>query len=402
MVQEPRHALSGARVLLIAPEPFYTDRGTPMNVLQMCRALTQAGLRVDLVTYPMGRDVRLPGLRILRAPRVPGITTVPIGFSWRKVLMDVFLALRVVVQLLRHRYRVVHAVEESIFLATPLTWLGVPVVYDLDSLISDQLEYSGAVRRPSVLEMARRLEALALRRARIVLTVCRSLTEAARRAAPDTPVFQVEDAPLLETLRDPDPERVESLRREWELEGRRVLVYTGNHEPYQGIPLLLDAVERLRHADPDVVCVLVGGDGASVGRLRREVADRGVERHVRVVGGRPPEEMPEWMALADVLVSPRREGENTPLKVYTYMASGVPIVATDRVTHTQVLDASTAFLCDPTPEALSAALAQALQEPAEARMRADRARKRLESDYSFRAFERKLLAAYDAVLERPA
>ena len=159
------------RILLIAPEPFYAPRGTPMNVLQLCRVLTGAGYRVDLLTYPLGHDVALPGLRIHRAPRVPGIDHVPIGFSWRKLPLDAALWLRALTLLARHRYRVVHAVEEAAFLALPLTWLGVPLLYDLDSQISDQLAYTGWVRNRVVLAGVRALERLTLRRASAVKTL---------------------------------------------------------------------------------------------------------------------------------------------------------------------------------------------------------------------------------------
>lgn len=388
-------------MLLIAPQPFYADRGTPMNVLQLCRALTRAGLRVDLATYPMGRPVQLPGLRIVRAPRVPGIRRVPIGFSWQKLVLDLGLALRVLALLLRRRYRVVHAVEEAALMALPLTWLGVPLIYDLDSLLSDQLAYSGAVRNRGVLAFARRLERTALRRARAAITVCASLTEAARALAPETPLFQIEDTPLPEALREPVPSRMKTLRREWDLGEGPLVVYTGNLEGYQGIGLLIDAAERLRRRAPDLLCVLVGGDPEAVGALRREVAARGLDGCVRLVGPRPPEEMREWMGLADALVSPRLRGDNTPLKLYTYMASGVPIVATRRRTHTQVLDDATAFLCEPSPEALADAVHAVLDGPAEARSRAARARERLERDFSFEAFERKLREAYSAALEAP-
>lgn len=102
---------SNRRVLLIAPQPFYESRGTPMNVLQICRVLTTAGYAVDLATYPVGEAVEMPGLRIRRAPRVPWITSVPIGFSKRKIVLDVSLALLVFWLLCRRRYHVVHAVE---------------------------------------------------------------------------------------------------------------------------------------------------------------------------------------------------------------------------------------------------------------------------------------------------
>lgn len=385
------------RVLLLAPEPFYMERGTPMNVLRMCRVLCGAGHRVDLLTYPFGRDVEIPGLRIHRVPRPPGVRDVPIGFSRRKVVLDLLMGMRLAALVRPGRYDFIHAVEESVFLALPLTWLGIPLVYDVDSLLSEQLEYTGAVTNPFLLRCVRRLERLAFARSVAAITVCRSLSEVARRLHRELPVFVVEDAPLEEATRRPRPDQVEELRRSLGLEGRRCVVYTGNLESYQGFDLLLSALPRLRERIPDVALVLVGGEPAEVANLRARAEREGLTDLLRAVERRPAEEMPEWMALASVLVSPRSQGENTPLKVYTYMHSGTPIVATRRATHTQVLDDGTAFLCEATPECLAEALARALSEPELARACATRALERVRRDYCFEAFERKLLAAYEAI-----
>ncbi len=392
---------SGLRVLLIAPQPFYQARGTPMNVLQMCRVLTGAGYRVDLATYPLGEHVAMDGLSIHRCLRPPGIGEVPIGFSKRKLILDFFLFWTVLGLRLRRRYAAIHAVEESVFLALPFTLLGSRLIYDLDSLISDQLAYAGVVRSRALLGMARRLERLALRRSIGAVTVCRSLTDAAATLDPDARIFQIEDAPLAESLRSPDPTRVDEIREELGLAGRRPVVYTGNLEPYQGIDLLLGAARTLRTIHPDACVVLVGGGGERLEALRRTIEAERLGGSVLAVGQRPPEEMPEWMALAEILVSPRSEGENTPLKIYTYMSAGRPIVATDRITHTQVLDRANAFLSAPEPDAFAAAIAEALDAPKEAQDKAKLAQELAASNYSAEAFERKLLAAYRELIGPP-
>src|SRR3954462_10437442 len=159
------------RILLIAPQPFFAQRGTPINVRQMVQTLTEAGHEVHLATYPMGETVEMPRLVIHRAMPIPGVRTVPIGFSWRKVALDALLALRVWMLLAGRRFDVVHAVEESVFFALPPARLrGIPVIYDLDSWISDQLEYGGRMSNPAALRLARRMERAALHRCRLAIT----------------------------------------------------------------------------------------------------------------------------------------------------------------------------------------------------------------------------------------
>lgn len=387
------------RVLLVAPQPFFALRGTPLNVRQMARVLCAAGYDVHLATYALGEPVHIDGLTLHRAPGIPGVHHVPIGFSARKLLMDALLALRVWTLLARYHFDVVHAVEESVFFTMPAAALrGAPVIYDMDSSISDQLAYSGAVRHRSVLRNVRRIERAAVRRAAMVITVCRSLTDSVRALDSQVPIVQIEDCPIEEALREPDPDTVEMLRRRFGLDGTRVAVYTGNLESYQGVDLLLDAFAVAAARCPLARLLIVGGETEQIDAARRVVAARGVRDRVIFTGAQPPSLMAEFMALGDLLVSPRRSGSNTPLKLFSYMHAGVPIVATALPTHTNVLDAGTALLCAPTRRALADAMTAVLDDPARFRHLGAAARERVRRDYSADVFARKLLDSYALVL----
>jgi glycosyltransferase involved in cell wall biosynthesis len=386
------------RILLIAPQPFFAQRGTPINVRQMVQTLSEAGHEVHLATYPMGEAVTMPNLHVHRAWAIPGVRTVPIGFSWSKVALDAMLALRVWALIAARRFDVVHAVEESVFFALPPARLrGIPVIYDLDSWLSDQLAYGGRVKSPAILKLLRRMERAALRRSRLAITVSASLSDAVRAMHPGMLVAQIEDCPIDEALRAPDPARVASLRERFGIGERRAIVYTGNLESYQGIELLLPAFARVASERENAVLVLVGGLPAQLDAVRARVAALGIDDdRVVLAGQRPAEEMPEWMAMGSMLVSPRLHGGNTPLKLFSYMWSGIPIVATDLPTHTQVLDVHSAILCAPAPEEMASAMLAVLDDPERYASLGAAARARVVRDYSREAFRRKLLAAYEA------
>jgi len=391
------------RILLVAPEPFLEVRGTPINVLNMCRALAGAGHEVHLATFPMGEDVRMDGLTIHRCPRVPGLRRVPIGFSWTKALLDVLLAARVALLLATSRFHVVHAVEESVFFCLPLARLArLPMIYDLDSIISEQLRYEHVITSEFLLGIVRRLERRAVRKADCVLTVCSALSDYVSSVAPGARIFQIEDAPLDSAVREPDPSEVQRLRRELGLEGRLVVMYTGNIAKYQGLDLLLGSIGPVVKARPDVRFVLVGVEESGGRELRARAAESGVDGHLVMCGRQPPERMPEFMGMADLLVSPRSEGTNTPMKIFTYMRSGRPIVATDLPTHTQVLDPSVAFLAPASREGLAATILRALSDPQGAAAMARTAREKAEREFSYEVFSGKLLEMYRFIERRAA
>ena len=56
------------RILMISPQPYFESRGAPFCVHQHIKALIALGYQVDLVTYPIGKDMHLPGLQFTVRP----------------------------------------------------------------------------------------------------------------------------------------------------------------------------------------------------------------------------------------------------------------------------------------------------------------------------------------------
>jgi glycosyltransferase involved in cell wall biosynthesis len=383
------------RILFLAPQPFFEIRGTPLAVLHLTRALAGLGHHVDLLTFPQGAEAPTEGVRHLRSLRLP-VGRVKAGPSLAKMALDVPFAAEAVVRLAFGRYDVVHAVEEAAHVVSPFArLLGIPLVADVDSSIPDQLRYSGFARRGPLPWLAEALERHALQHAVAAVTVCTSLSEGVKASAPRLPVFQIEDPPLTDRSEPPPPEAVQALRRELGLLPRPVVLYSGNFEPYQGTEALVEAVPLV----PGAQFLLMGGEPVEIERLRARVTALGAADRCFFSGKRPPSELPVFLAVADVLVSPRLKGENTPFKIYTYLASAKPLVATRISTHTQLLDDSTAFLVEPGPAGLASGLRAAFERPDEARERAERGWSLIEREYSKERYLDKVARAY-AEIER--
>src|SRR4249920_2105988 len=127
-------------ILMIAPEPFFEPRGTPFSEYHRIRALLDLGHTVDLVTYPFGKDVALPGLKIIRAARPPFVTGVKIGPSAAKLFLDLTLTVAALGQARRARYDAVHSHEEAAAIGVAIAaMLGVPHLYDMHSSLPQQL-----------------------------------------------------------------------------------------------------------------------------------------------------------------------------------------------------------------------------------------------------------------------
>lgn len=391
------------RILMLAPQPFFQPRGTPFSELYRIRAMTELGHRVDLVTYPIGEDVEMPGLTIYRTPRVPGIRSVRIGPSLAKIPLDTLIFTSAVRRLWASRYDLLDCHEEAGLMGVVLSKLfGVPSIYDMHSSLPEQLEnfrYSSSRPLRYLFDVAERVT---IKGSAAVIYICPYLGDVVARTDPDTPSFLIENSPLAESGRAVDPAEVEGLRSELGLEDAFVLLYTGTFEPYQGLDLLYRALAQVR--DPAVRLLMVGGKPDQVEAARREVTGFGLGERIVFAGQRPPGEMPLYLATGDALVSPRSSGKNTPLKIYSYLRSGKPIVATRILTHTQVLDDDVAVLTEPTPEDFARGIEIVVLNPDRARAIGESARRRSEEEYSYARYlerTRRLLDFVSRDLERP-
>jgi glycosyltransferase involved in cell wall biosynthesis len=381
-------------ILMIAPEPFFEPRGTPFSEYHRIRALTALGHTVDLVTYPFGRDVTLPGLRIYRALRPPFVKGVRVGPSWAKLPLDVLLSLSALRRALAGRYDVVHSHEEGGLIGVVLSaMLGVPHLYDMHSSLPQQLtnfEFSRSTLLRRVMTWAERL---VVRRSQVVIVICQQLAETVRSIDASVPTVLIENAPG-----SGDATLVGSsgaIRREWAVpEGAPVVLYTGTFEAYQGLDLLFAAAKTVLQSRPHVRFVLAGGQPDQVAHARAESRAGGIEESVIFTGQRPSDEVPRFLDAADVLVSPRSRGTNTPLKIYQYLRAGRPIVATRLPTHTQVLDDEVAILTEATPDAFAAGILAALEQPERAAALGKRALALAESKYSYEAYLDRTRRAY--------
>ena len=377
------------RILLVAPQPFYQERGTPIAVRMLAEVLCSQGHAVDLLTYHEGADLDIEGLTILRTPALPGLRHVPIGISWKKLVCDLLICAQLLRLVLSRRYDVIHAVEEAVFPAVLLrSSAHARVVYDMDSMLGESLVSRWRLLRP-VERALRAIERAVIRRTDAVFAVCSDLAQHVSDDAPGVPVFLIEDVAL------PSHQycgSAEPLRELLDIQGSLAL-YVGNLQRYQGVEHVVRAMTQLPKA-LDLTLVLIGGAENDIARLRALVRKLHVEERVYLLGPRPLAQLTGFLAQADILVSPRSQGSNTPMKVYSYMNSGTPILATRILSHTQVLDDNCAQLVEPNSQALAHGLAAlAADEPLRARLGAA-ARRRAREKYSVEAFREKVRAAY--------
>jgi glycosyltransferase involved in cell wall biosynthesis len=375
------------RILMIAPEPFFEPRGTPFSEFHRIRALTDLGHEVDLVTYPFGQDVSMPGLRVFRCARPPFVRDVKIGPSAAKVPLDALLAVSTLRRAFAGSYDLVHSHEEGGVIGVLLArLLRVPHLYDMHSSLPQQLSnfaFTGSRVIRGIFQIAERLM---IRWSRVVIVICPALMDTARTVDPSARIVLIENAPG-SAEGEPTPDQARAVRTNLGFSSATpIVLYTGTFEAYQGLDLLFAAMADIKRVRPDARLVLVGGKPHQVQEAQKQGRAAGVDDVTLFTGERPAGEIPAYLLAADVLVSPRSRGTNTPLKIYQYLRSGRPIVATRLLTHTQVLSDETAILTEATPGAVAQGVLLALGNPDRAVQIGQRARHLADTKYSYAAY----------------
>lgn len=381
-------------ILLLAPQPFYQERGTPIAVKLLIETLCGAGNHVDLLTYHEGEDISIPGLKIFRITRPPFVKNIPIGFSWQKLVCDLFLTNKMLRMIKRNSYQVVHAVEETIFLGILVRhFYKFKLIYDMDSSMADQL-----IETYSFLRLFKKLlykaEGWAIRGSDFVMPVCQNLADKVINYVPGNKMCILQDIPFESGN---DVSEVENLRDFLKINDCFAL-YVGNLEHYQGIDLMIEGMANIP-AEYQCDFVVIGGINSHIKQYASMVKRLGLSEKVHFLGPRSLSSLSHYLDQADILVSPRAKGENTPMKIYSYLASGKPVLATRIKSHTQVMDASCAMLVDPTPDSIAIGFTALIRDP-NLRLRLGKAGEDLvQKKYSPEVYRKKLLESYAIVIQ---
>jgi glycosyltransferase involved in cell wall biosynthesis len=383
------------KILVLAPHPFYQERGTPIAVNLLLRALSELGHTVDLLTFPEGDDVSHPRLTIHRLRAFGLIRGVRPGFSFKKLVLDMLMFFRAISLTARIRPDAIHAVEESVFIARVLNGLfRIPYLYDMDSSIPDQIieKHAGlASWRNAMHKIFRR----AVTKSLVVIPVCPALSRIARSEYEPQHLIELHDISLLDHTAEVPPL---GLREKIGVRGL-VFTYIGNLEHYQGVELLIEAFSLHSKRHHDDALVIIGGPNSLIDEQKELAARLGCDGAVHFLGPQPVAMQPSYFRETDVLVSPRLKGQNTPMKIYSYLDSGRPVLATRLYTHTQVVSDLHCMLCDPTPEQLSEGMRKLATSP-DLRLRlAAEARILIANKHSYPAFRATVESIYNLVAE---
>lgn len=187
---------------------------------------------------------------------------------------------------------------------------------------------------------------------------------------------------------------------------RPVVAAAGRLVEKKGFHVLLEAFQQAHAALPGAILAL-GGQGPLSSELAAQAERLGLSRAVRLCGHIPWPEMPDFLAMADVVAVPAvrdRRGnlDGLPTVALEAMAASKPVVASRLAGLPLVVEHGVSGLLTPPEEAcaLAEALLALLRDPARARCYGDAARARVERELNWAAVARRYQSVYQKALER--
>jgi len=147
---------------------------------------------------------------------------------------------------------------------------------------------------------------------------------------------------------------------------KKVILYTGHLFSWKGVDTLFEAAHLLS----EYLIYFVGGTDEDIEKAKSKW--QRANGNIVIIGRKPHEEIPLWQKAADVLILPNTAKEDvskfetSPVKLFEYMASGVPIVASDLPSIRNIVNENSVFFFEPdNPESLAQTISHILSNSQE-------------------------------------
>lgn len=387
---------SAGHVLVVAPTPFFSDRGCHVRIIEEIRAAEREDYRATVVTYHLGKDVE--GLPIYRSLNVPWYKKLSAGPSVHQFYLDALLLWTGFRACWRDKPTIIHGhIHEGIGIGKVLSVLfRVPLVGDLQgSLVGELVQHSFVPSKGFIHNVFRAAERWLIRWPdHLVLSSDRATEGVAEIDELTVPATVLDDGVDENAFLPEAPG--ENLREKLGLPTDKKLVgFLGVLNEYQGVSVMLRAAKLVVEKHPDVVFVVMGYP--KVEHYQSVAEELGIGDAVMFPGRIPYAEARDYLAACDIGFSAKADVTEANGKLLNYMAVRLPIVATDTRVNRSLL-ADTALYGQVDDEAsLADAVCQYLDDPALAERLAEAGRQRVVSELSWTAGGRKLAAVYAAV-----
>jgi glycosyltransferase involved in cell wall biosynthesis len=325
------------KILMIAPTPFFADRGCHVRILEEIQALQKLGHTITLCTYHIGRDI--PGIDIRRIMNIPWYNKLEAGPSWHKFYLDELLYRKAKSILKKERFDIIHAhLHEGALISARLRKrFHIPVVADLQGSLTDEVRSHGFARNNRfVMKIFQYAEKKINQSPDMIILSSRHFKEVFEKE------FQVSVDKMkivsdgVETPCTSNSDKQKTREKLGIPEDRTVAVFMGLLTTYQGIDLLMEIMPSVIRENPKIHFLIIGFPNEE--QYMKRCQEAGISDHVTWTGRLPYHLVEEYLSCADVALSPKISKTEGNVKLMHYMAMGLPTVVFDTPVNREILE----------------------------------------------------------------
>jgi 1,2-diacylglycerol 3-alpha-glucosyltransferase len=389
-------------IAMVAACPFPANHGTPAAIKEMSEELARRGHSVRVVTYPLHDDIPVAGIEIDRVSHVGRNREVNVGPSYQRLVFDAMLAIKLFQVLRRHEIDVIHAHNyEAMLIGGVVGRLtGVPVIYNAINTMIDELPTYDFFRlRLLASGLAKILDYVVPRMADIIISDTEELRSfiSGQGVRPER-VVTIHSGVRPEMFQNGNGARV---RERFAISDAPLILYTGTFDHFQGLDYLMAAFRIVHQRKPTARLLLVSSTASRTRRTKYErmATEFGFGSQFAIASS-TLEELPDFLAAADVAVVPRPNSPGIPTKLLNYMAAGTAIVSFRRAA-TILQHEVTAFLVDDvTAASLAEGILTVLDKPGLAEKMRANVKSFVVGRFDWPSIATKLEAIYERVTQK--
>jgi len=349
---------------MVAPTPFFADRGMHIRILEEARALVRRGHEVKIATYHIGNDIpeaENPGIEVRRIRRLLfWYRKLEAGPDWQKIVLDILLIRKTYTLSREFRPDIVHAhIHEGVAIA----WVASlflrlhgerpRLVADFQGSLTREMVSHSYLRGSLLRGVFRMIEAW-------IEDMCDVAVASSWASAEEISV--VRRGGIVQTVLDGardllplSPELRVRLRERYGIpRNAKVAVYTGAFIPNKGVETLIKAIPVAFRSDADLHFVLAGFPRTLLDPL---LSKYGVTGRVTVVSPLPYFTIGDILGMSDIAIEPKHDDTGQASgKMLQYLGAGLPVACFDTPNNRKYLGDGGAYATEKTSDSLAEAI----------------------------------------------
>ncbi len=389
---------------MVAACPFPANHGTPAAIREMSEELARRGHNVRVVTYPLSDPIPINGVAIDRVRQIGFNRTITVGPSYQRLAYDLLLISKLLKVVRQHQVEIIHAHNyEAALVAGLVAWItGLPLIYNAINTMEGELSSYHFIR-PQILatNLARLLDYVTPRLADAVIAD----TEELHRFL----FYQGISLDRITTIHSGVwPEMFahghgQRIRQRFGVGNAPIILYTGTFDEFQGVDYLLRAFQIVHQGMFDTRLMLVGSTVKPAHKESYLAMARDLEINSAVtITASSMDELPDFLAAADLAIVPRPESSGIPTKLLNYMAAGKAIVSFAKSATILEDGKSGRLVAGDSIEGLAEGMLDLLKNPARAAKLGDEARRLAKTKFCWTSTVTQIEALYDRLTGQPA